>query len=94
MAVLLTLARHTRAREAQMQLRADEILRIADEASNEWMEAETEDGANTPGYRPSSTSSGLRRRKRRRGAVSGVMTRQKHGLRGVEPQQASWLPSY
>jgi len=51
MAVLLTLARHTRAREAQMELRADEILRIADEASNDWMEAETKDGADTPGYR-------------------------------------------
>ena len=36
--------RLTRAREAQQQLRADEIIRIADDASNDWMEVETKSG--------------------------------------------------
>jgi hypothetical protein len=35
---------YMRAREMQMHLRADEILRIADDASNDWMEIETKAG--------------------------------------------------
>jgi hypothetical protein len=35
---------YARAREHQMQLRADELLEIADDTSNDWMEIETESG--------------------------------------------------
>jgi hypothetical protein len=35
---------YARAREHQMQLRADELLEIADDASNDWMDVETESG--------------------------------------------------
>jgi hypothetical protein len=35
---------YARAREHQMQLRADELLEIADDTSNDWMDVETESG--------------------------------------------------
>jgi AcrR family transcriptional regulator len=35
---------YTRAREEQMHLRADEILRIADDSSNDWMDMEIKAG--------------------------------------------------
>jgi hypothetical protein len=35
---------YARAREVQMQLRADEILAIAEDGSNDWMDVETRSG--------------------------------------------------
>jgi hypothetical protein len=48
-------ASYARAREHQQHLRADELLEIADDSSNDWMEVETKAGRLIPVFDPEHT---------------------------------------